>query len=52
LHDSAGIYDRSVQLSAAGLSTHQGEINLQGVDTIWAIHSEGVTKITTIHPGW
>ena len=52
LHDSAGIYDRSVQLSAAGLSTHQGEINLQGVDTIWVIHSEGVTKITTIHPGW
>ena len=52
LHDSSGIYDRSVQLSAAGLSTHQGEINLQGVDTIWVIHSEGVTKITTIHPGW
>ena len=51
LHDSTNIYDRSVQLSAAGLSTHNGEINLQGVDTIWAIHSDGVTKITTQHPG-
>ena len=50
LHDSTDVYDRSVQLSAAGLSTHQGEINLQGVDTIWAIHSDGVTKITTQHP--
>jgi hypothetical protein len=52
LHDSADIYDRSVQLSGSGLSTHQGEIDLQGVDTIWAIHSDGVTKITTIHPDW
>jgi len=52
LHDSGNLYERTVQLSGAGLSTHQGEIELSGVDTIWAIHKDGVTMITTQHPSW
>ncbi len=52
LDDSSNNYDRTVQLSAAGLATHQGEISLSGVDTIWIVHKDDITKITTQHPGW
>ena len=52
LHDSGDMYGRSLQLSATGIATHQGEINLSGVDIIWVVHQDGVTKITTQHPDW
>ena len=52
LHDVQDIHSMSAQISAAGNSTHTGEIRLSGVDTVWVIHNEGVTSITTEHPGW
>lgn len=52
LHDVQEQHSMSAQISAAGNSIHVGEIRLSGVDTIWVIHKDGVTRITSEHPGW
>ncbi len=52
LYHRTGPLDQSRSISGTGIGTHEGELNLGGVEQIWVIHKDGITMISTSHPGF
>lgn len=50
LEDKGGDLDRSVLLSGVAPTTHEGALTLAGVDVVWVVYENGVTKISLIPP--
>ena len=50
LDHTGGELDSAVDLSGLGPATHEGEVVLAGIDTIWVIYEQGVTRIALIPP--
>lgn len=50
LDHSSGDLDAEVLLSGLGPATHQGEVVLAGVEAVWVIYEDGVTRIALIPP--
>ena len=50
LDHSSGDLDAEVLLSGLGPATHQGEVVLTGVEAVWVIYEDGVTRIALIPP--
>ena len=49
IHDG-GTLDTNVSLSGTGSGTHQGEVVLAGVTSVWIVHSDGVTTMQYDRP--
>jgi len=52
LNHRTGPLDQTRSISGTGTGTHAGEFNLGGVEQIWIIYKDGVTKISTANPGF
>jgi hypothetical protein len=50
LEDSAGNLGTEVSISGAGNGQHSGTIELSGIETIWVVHSDGMTTINLQRP--
>jgi hypothetical protein len=50
LDHSSGDLDAEVLLSGLGPATHEGEVVLAGVEAVWVIYEDGVTRIALIPP--
>ena len=50
LDHTGGELDSAVDLSGLGPATHEGELVLAGIDAIWVIYEQGVTRIAVIPP--
>ena len=50
LDHTGGDLDSAVDLSGLGPATHEGEVVLAGVEAIWVIYDQGVTRIALIPP--
>lgn len=50
LDHTGGELDSAVDLSGLGPATHEGEVVLAGIDAIWVIYEQGVTRIAVIPP--
>jgi len=50
LDHTGGELDSAVDLSGLGPATHEGEVVLAGIDSIWVIYEQGVTRIALIPP--
>lgn len=50
LDHTGGELDASMDLSGLGPATHEGELVLAGVDAIWVVYDQGVTRIALIPP--
>jgi len=50
LDHGAGDLDAEVLLSGLGPAAHEGEVVLAGVEAVWVIYDQGVTRIALIPP--
>ena len=50
LDHAGGDLDATVLLSGLGPATHEGEVVLAGIESVWVIYDQGVTRIALIPP--
>jgi len=50
--DHRGPLDQTRSISGTGVGSHGGELNLGGIEQIWVIYKDGVTKISKSNPGF
>jgi len=50
LDHAGGDLDATVLLSGLGPATHEGEVVLAGIESVWVIYDQGITRIALIPP--